>query len=72
MHDLKTPYGTGFLFLAAIFVTHMPEEDAFAMLARLMDQYHMRDFFQPGTEYAVDTQRRERVGHASRICVFVV
>jgi hypothetical protein len=49
VHDLKTVYHPGLVLLAGILAVHMPEEDAYALLARLMEQGRMRDLFQSGT-----------------------
>jgi hypothetical protein len=49
VHDLKTVYHPGLVLLAGVLAVHMPEEDAYALLARLMEQGRMRDLFQSGT-----------------------
>ena len=48
MHDLATPYHVGMVYIAAVLVEHMPEEEAFALFARLMDRFKLRDLFQQG------------------------
>jgi len=50
VHDEEIGYCQGLSFLAAALLLHMPEEQAFCVLVRIMYQYKLRDLFKDGFE----------------------
>ncbi|XP_060525757.1 rab GTPase-activating protein 1-like isoform X2 [Cylas formicarius] len=48
VHDLEVGYCQGLSFLAATLLLHMPEEQAFCVLVRLMYDYGLRDLYKDG------------------------
>ncbi|XP_033643488.1 rab GTPase-activating protein 1-like isoform X1 [Asterias rubens] len=45
VYDSEVGYCQGLSFLAAVLWLHMPEEQAFAVLTKIMYDYHLRDLF---------------------------
>lgn len=50
VYDQEIGYCQGLSFLAAALLLHMPEEQAFNVLVRIMFDYHLRDMFRNGFE----------------------
>ncbi|XP_026324039.1 rab GTPase-activating protein 1-like [Hyposmocoma kahamanoa] len=50
VHDTEVGYCQGLSFLAATLLLHMPEEQAFCLLVRLMYGYGLRDLYKDGFE----------------------
>eukprot|EP00124_Ichthyophonus_hoferi_P001393 Ihof_evm6s71 gene=Ihof_evmTU6s71 len=48
-YDLEMGYCPRLIDLSALLLGQMPEEDAFALMVALMENYHMRDLFLPGS-----------------------
>eukprot|EP00123_Amoebidium_parasiticum_P009804 comp19719_c0_seq1/m.23476 comp19719_c0_seq1/g.23476 ORF comp19719_c0_seq1/g.23476 comp19719_c0_seq1/m.23476 type:complete len:602 (-) comp19719_c0_seq1:653-2458(-) len=48
LHDPEMGYCQGMAFIVGIFLMKMPEEDAFALLIALMENYKLRELFMPG------------------------
>lgn len=48
IYDKEVGYCQGLSFLAAALLLHMPEEQAFAVLCKIMYQYNMRELFKNG------------------------
>ena len=47
MHDSEVGYCQGSAFLVGVLLLRMPEEDAFAVLVRMMEEYRLRDIYKP-------------------------
>ncbi|KAL1490600.1 hypothetical protein ABEB36_013266 [Hypothenemus hampei] len=50
VYDSEVGYCQGLSFLAATLLLHMPEEQAFCVLVKLMYDYKLRDFYKQGFE----------------------
>ncbi|KAL1138790.1 hypothetical protein AAG570_008852 [Ranatra chinensis] len=50
VHDTEVGYCQGLSFLAATLLLHMPEEQAFCVLLKLMYDYGLRDLYKDGFE----------------------
>nr|XP_018900876.1 PREDICTED: rab GTPase-activating protein 1-like isoform X1 [Bemisia tabaci] len=50
VHDSEVGYCQGLSFLAATLLLHMPEEQAFCVLVKLMYDYGLRDLYKDGFE----------------------
>ncbi|XP_069685787.1 rab GTPase-activating protein 1-like isoform X2 [Periplaneta americana] len=50
VHDSEVGYCQGLSFLAATLLLHMPEEQAFCILVKLMYDYGLRDLYKDGFE----------------------
>ncbi|ESO96116.1 hypothetical protein LOTGIDRAFT_116192 [Lottia gigantea] len=50
VYDEEISYVQGLSFLAAALLLHMPEEQAFSVLVKIMYDYGLRDLFKPGFE----------------------
>ncbi|CAH1128718.1 unnamed protein product [Ceutorhynchus assimilis] len=50
VYDTEVGYCQGLSFLAATLLLHMPEEQAFCVLVKLMYEYRLRDFYKQGFE----------------------
>ncbi|XP_072386845.1 rab GTPase-activating protein 1-like isoform X1 [Diabrotica undecimpunctata] len=48
IYDSEVGYCQGLSFLAATLLLHMPEEQAFCILVKLMYDYHLRDLYKHG------------------------
>ncbi|XP_044261828.1 rab GTPase-activating protein 1-like isoform X1 [Tribolium madens] len=48
VYDSEVGYCQGLSFLAATLLLHMPEEQAFCVLVKLMYNYHLRDLYKDG------------------------
>eukprot|EP01135_Chromosphaera_perkinsii_P004779 Nk52_evm10s296 gene=Nk52_evmTU10s296 len=49
-YDLETGYCQGISFIGGVLLLHMPEEEAFVVLVKIMYDYHMRLLFMQGME----------------------
>lgn len=47
LHDREVGYCQGSGFIVGLLLMQMPEEEAFAVLVKLMQEYRMRDMFKP-------------------------
>ncbi|XP_056644349.1 ecotropic viral integration site 5 ortholog isoform X2 [Diorhabda sublineata] len=47
LHDREVGYCQGSGFIVGLLLMQMPEEEAFAVLVRIMEDYRMRDMFKP-------------------------
>ncbi|XP_050068745.1 ecotropic viral integration site 5 ortholog isoform X1 [Anopheles maculipalpis] len=47
LHDREVGYCQGSGFIVGLLLMQMPEEEAFAVLVQIMQQYRMRDMFKP-------------------------
>lgn len=47
LHDREVGYCQGSGFIVGLLLMQMPEEEAFAVLVRIMQEYRMRDMFKP-------------------------
>lgn len=47
VHDAEVGYCQGSAFLVGLLLLHMPEEDAFAVLVRMMEEYRLREMYKP-------------------------
>ncbi|KAL0280239.1 UNVERIFIED_CONTAM: hypothetical protein PYX00_001591 [Menopon gallinae] len=47
LHDREVGYCQGSGFIVGLLLMQMPEEDAFAVLVKIMQDYRMRDMFKP-------------------------
>ena len=47
LHDKEVGYCQGSAFLVGVLLLQMPEEDAFAVLIRLMEDYRLREMYKP-------------------------
>ncbi|XP_050509320.1 ecotropic viral integration site 5 ortholog isoform X1 [Diabrotica virgifera virgifera] len=47
LHDREVGYCQGTGFIVGLLLMQMPEEEAFAVLVRIMEDYRMRDMFKP-------------------------
>ncbi|RWS24245.1 TBC1 domain family member-like protein, partial [Leptotrombidium deliense] len=47
IHDSEVGYCQGSAFLVGVLLLQMPEEDAFAVSVRLMEDYRLRDMYKP-------------------------
>lgn len=47
LHDREVGYCQGSGFIVGLLLMEMPEEEAFAVLVKLMQEYRMRDMFKP-------------------------
>ncbi|XP_076455006.1 EVI5-like protein isoform X2 [Babylonia areolata] len=47
LHDREVGYCQGSGFIVGLLLMEMPEEDAFAVLVRLMQEYRLRELFKP-------------------------
>ncbi|XP_074600959.1 ecotropic viral integration site 5 [Brevipalpus obovatus] len=47
IHDKEVGYCQGSAFLVGVLLLQMPEEDAFAVLVRLMEDYRLREIYKP-------------------------
>ncbi|KAK7497018.1 hypothetical protein BaRGS_00011754 [Batillaria attramentaria] len=50
LHDREVGYCQGSGFIVGLLLMQMPEEDAFAVLVRLMQEYRLRELFKPSME----------------------
>lgn len=47
IHDSEVGYCQGSAFLVGVLLLQMPEEDAFSVLVRMMEDYRMREIYKP-------------------------
>ena len=47
LHDREVGYCQGSAFIVGLLLMQMPEEEAFAVLVKLMQEYRMREMFKP-------------------------
>lgn len=47
LHDPEVGYCQGSAFLVGVLLLQMPEEDAFAVVVRLMEEYRFREMYKP-------------------------
>lgn len=47
VHDAEVGYCQGSAFLVGLLLMQMPEEDAFAILVRMMEEYRLREMYKP-------------------------
>ena len=47
IHDSEVGYCQGSAFLVGILLLNMPEEDTFAVLVKLMEEYRLREMYKP-------------------------
>ena len=47
VHDTEVGYCQGSAFIVGLLLLHMPEEDAFAVLVRMMEEYRLREMYKP-------------------------
>lgn len=47
VHDNEVGYCQGSAFLVGLLLLQMPEEDAFAILVRMMEEYRLREMYKP-------------------------
>jgi len=71
VHDQEVGYCQGLSFLAAALLLHMPEEQAFCVLVKIMTDYKMRNLFNKGFEdlhlkfYQLERAMDEMMGNLS-------
>ncbi|XP_065573799.1 rab GTPase-activating protein 1-like [Artemia franciscana] len=79
IYDEEIGYCQGITFIAAALLLHMPEEQAFCILVKIMSEYGLRDLFKDGLEalhlrfYQLDKLLEVRTSHFSFLflCVSV-
>ncbi|KRZ13231.1 Ecotropic viral integration site 5 -like protein, partial [Trichinella zimbabwensis] len=47
IHDREVGYCQGSAFVAGMLLLHMPEEEAFSVLLKLMEEYRLRELYKP-------------------------
>jgi hypothetical protein len=47
IHDSEVGYCQGSAFLVGLLLMQMPEEDAFAILVKMMEDYRLREIYKP-------------------------
>ncbi|RCN49669.1 hypothetical protein ANCCAN_04293 [Ancylostoma caninum] len=47
IHDKEVGYCQGSAFIVGLLLMQMPEEEAFAVLVRLMENYRLRELYKP-------------------------
>ncbi|KAL4091109.1 hypothetical protein QTP88_025849 [Uroleucon formosanum] len=71
VYDTEVGYCQGLTFLAATLLLHMPEEQAFCVLLKLMYDYGLREFYKDGFEtvylklYQLNKLMEEQIPHLS-------
>jgi len=67
IHDREVGYCQGSAFIVGLLLMQMPEEDAFAVVVRIMQDYRMREMFKPSMAelglcmYQLDTLVQEHI-----------
>ncbi|CAF1398107.1 unnamed protein product [Adineta ricciae] len=51
LYDREVGYCQGIAFIVGLLLMHMPEEEAFAVLVSIMQDYKMRDMYKPDMFY---------------------
>jgi len=67
IHDREVGYCQGSAFIVGLLLMQMPEEDSFAVLVKIMQEYRMREMFKPSMAelglcmYQLDTLVQEHI-----------
>ena len=67
IHDREVGYCQGSAFIVGLLLMEMPEEDSFAVLVKIMQEYRMREMFKPSMAelglcmYQLDTLVQEHI-----------
>ena len=61
MYDKEIGYCQGFSFIMAVLLLHIPEEQSFAVLVKIMCEYELREFFKPGLQVRSVNNNKYRI-----------